>query len=75
MRPDVRREYVRKWHDRLVEKAKFHSSENVRKYVREHERSLENRSTESIQRWLIGLTAVIKRAEDFRREDIRRYMR
>ena len=75
MRPDVRREYMRKWHDRLVEKAKFHSSENVRIYVREYETRLENRSTDSIQRWLIGLTKVIKWAKDFGSEDIGRYMR
>ena len=35
MKPKIRREHVEKWHENLVENANIHTSENVRKYVRE----------------------------------------
>ena len=64
------------WHEKQIEISKMHWSKNVRQYVRQHEINAENRSTDYIQRWLIGLSVVKKREANTNgnRNDIRQYM-
>lgn len=50
-------------------------SANVRKYVREYEFTLEERPMDQIKRRILGLNVVIKRARDYKVNDIRRYVK
>ena len=62
-------------HDKLVEKEKMHPLENIRKYVREYKINLEKKPTDAIQRWLLGLNVVMKRASLCGSKDMQRYLR
>lgn len=72
---EIKRKYVLEWFDGEVEKAKFHKSKNVRRYVREYTTAVRSQATDQIQRWLIGLNNVTKREKLHEIDDIRRYMR
>ena len=54
---------------------KTHNSENVRKCMRECELKIEDRPTDYVQRYLIGLNMVIKRVNVCSVNDIRRCTR
>ena len=45
----------------------------VMTYVRDHDVSVEHRSTDAIQRCLIGLNVVKRRANEYKFGEIRRY--
>ena len=73
-KPDIRRNFVVKWDENQLEQAKMSDSVVVRRYVRECEIQVENRSTDQIQRWLIGLNVVIKRAKAHNLNDMRQHV-
>ena len=73
-KPEIRRKFVVEWYKRQIEKAKMSVSAEVRKYIREYELQVDDRPTDQIQRWFIGLNMVIKRAKDHKVNDIRRYV-
>ena len=59
-KPEIQRKYVIEWYEKEILNAKMHWAESVRKYIREYELNTENRETDQIQRWLIGLIMVKK---------------
>ena len=52
----------------------MNQSDDVRRYIREYELKVEDRPTDQIKRWLIGLNMVIKRVKEYRMNAIRRYV-
>ena len=61
------------WHGNEMEEVRNTMNSEVTRYVREYETCIEKRTTDSIQRWLIGLNIVKRRAKEYNEGDMRRY--
>ena len=75
-KPETQRKYVIEWHEKKIETARMHWSKNVRKYARQCKINREDRSTDYMKWWLIGLSMLKKREKKINgnKNDMRQYI-